>query len=241
MKRKVGDSMDKSEILKQYYFIPNKLLEYGLKQKNENYVLEKSLNEELDVTFMINRNSFQIDVYEKNTKEQFLPFYIKNAGGSYLLEVKSKIEEEIKNLLNICFKKHDKKEQLLFYVKQKYGTLPEYPWKDSPTYCTLKTNQKQKWYGLFMNIPYKTLGLKGEELVDVVNLKNDPETIAHLIDYKNFFPAYHMNKKYWYTILLDPEIDLEKVKTLIDESYQSVLKKGGKNEKKCSENSIKGE
>lgn len=217
--------MNKDEILKQYDLLPNNLLEYGFKQENENYVLEKSLNEELYFTFIITQKSFRIDVYEKNTNEQFLPFYIKNVDGSYLLEIKSNIEDEIKKVLNYCFKKNNIREQLLSYVKQKYNTVPVYPWKDSPTFCTIKTTQKQKWYGLFMNIPYKTLGLKGEKLVEVLNLKNNPETISYLIDYKNFFPAYHMNKKYWYTVLLDKEIDLEKVKTLIDESYQAVEKK----------------
>ncbi|WP_435056293.1 MmcQ/YjbR family DNA-binding protein, partial [Thomasclavelia cocleata] len=72
---------------------------------------------------------------------------------------------------------------------------------------TLKTNETNKWYGLIMNIPYKSLKIEKEGKIDVLNVKNKPSKIEHLIDFKHYFPAYHMNKKYWISILLDSTID----------------------------------
>lgn len=217
--------MKKTELLKQYSIIPSKLLDYGFTKKLGAYIYEKMLVSDLNVVFTISKESITVDVYEKNTKEPYLPFYIKNAEGIYLLDLKQKIELELKNIIDHCFQKIDMIEQLLSYAKDKYQTIPEYPWKDSPTFCTLKTNKKQKWYGLFMQIPYKVLGLKKEGLVAVVNLKNDFEVIEPLIDHKHFFPAYHMNKKHWFSVLLDNELDINIVKKLLDESYQSVENK----------------
>lgn len=37
-----------------------------------------------------------------------------------------------------------------------------------------------------------------------------------------------MNKKYWFSVLLDNSIDLEEVKKLIDESYQIVANSSSK-------------
>ena len=77
-----------------------------------------------------------------------------------------------------------------------------------------------------MNIPYKSLKIEKEGKIDVLNVKNKPSKIEHLIDFKHYFPAYHMNKKYWISILLDSTIDLNSVINLLDESYEIVdLKK----------------
>ncbi len=37
---------------------------------------------------------------------------------------------------------------------------------------------------------------------------------------KGFLPAYHMNKEHWITILLDGSVEREKIKQLIDLSYE---------------------
>ena len=75
-----------------------------------------------------------------------------------------------------------------------------------------------------MSVSYKTLGLDKSGKIDILNVKLNPEVIESLIDKKHFFPAYHMNKKYWITILLDSDMDLDLVKSLIDESFNLVEK-----------------
>ena len=46
--------------------------------------------------------------------------------------------------------------------------------------------------------------------------------ILEIIDNKNIFPAYHMNKKHWISIVIDKNIKLEAIKELIDISYSLV-------------------
>lgn len=75
-----------------------------------------------------------------------------------------------------------------------------------------------------MNISIERLGIKEDALVDAMNLKNKALKVQKLIDNKTIFPAYHMNKKYWFTILLNKETDMNLLKELIDESYQLVEK-----------------
>ena len=105
------------------------------------------------------------------------------------------------------------------YVKEKYGTTEEYPWEKYKEYFALKT-KNDKWYALFMNVSSDVLKLEKEGNVDILNLKNKPEIIEKLIDNKTYFPAYHMNKKHWITILLNNNIDIELIKMLIDDSYE---------------------
>ena len=41
-----------------------------------------------------------------------------------------------------------------------------------------------------------------------------------MIDKKRYFPGWHMNKKHWYTIILDGSVSTEEICSRIDESYR---------------------
>ena len=114
--------------------------------------------------------------------------------------------------------------RLMEYCERKFGTEPEAPWEDSPDAYTFKTAKRNKWYALFMTIPYKSLGLVAKGALDVVNIKLPPEKVLGLIDRVHFYPAYHMNKKHWITIVLDKEVDEPLVQQLLEESYGLVEK-----------------
>ena len=68
-------------------------------------------------------------------------------------------------------------------------------------------------------------GIAGEELLDVVNFKRDPLLIGSLRDEVGFFPAYHMSKDSWITVALDGSVPDEKIKMLLDMSYQATASK----------------
>src|SRR5574344_1134945 len=116
-----------------------------------------------------------------------------------------------------------KREEIFKYVKEEYDTTPEFTWDKYPLYAVLK-HSNNKWYGIVMNVAKEKLGLDGKEEVDVLDVKCPPELIGSLRESKNIFPAYHMNKEYWITILLDENVDKEKVKQLIDLSYELTTK-----------------
>lgn len=64
----------------------------------------------------------------------------------------------------------------------------------NPNFAVFWHSNNQKWFALIMDIPRSRLGLPGDELLDVVNLKCDPLLIGSLRSEPGFFPAYHMNK-----------------------------------------------
>ena len=71
-----------------------------------------------------------------------------------------------------------------------------------------------------MKIKYKQLGLTGDESVWVVNMKACSTDIPNLVDRKSVFPAWHMNKKHWITVLLTAATDFEKLCKLTEKSYE---------------------
>lgn len=116
------------------------------------------------------------------------------------------------------------RETVLQYAKEKYGTEPDFPWMNDPMSGVLRHKHNKKWYGLVMEISRSKLGLAGDGKVNILNVKSDPMLIGALIDRVSFFPAYHMNREHWMTILLDGSAPREEVFGLLDRSY-SLTKK----------------
>jgi predicted DNA-binding protein (MmcQ/YjbR family) len=58
------------------------------------------------------------------------------------------------------------------------------------------------------------------------NAKCDPEKAIELREeYSCILPGYHMNKKYWNTVIIDGTLSTKQIKELIDDSYNLVLTK----------------
>ncbi|MBR5917833.1 MAG: MmcQ/YjbR family DNA-binding protein [Lachnospiraceae bacterium] len=111
------------------------------------------------------------------------------------------------------------REDIFKYVKDNYNTEPDYPWSDTPNCGVLRHKVNRKWYGLIMDVSFGTVGLEGDGIIDVINLKLDPEMILQLSSQKGFRPAYHMNKIHWITIILDGSVMDDEIYNLIDLSY----------------------
>ena len=106
------------------------------------------------------------------------------------------------------------------YIEDTYGIIPDYPWESNPTFAVFRHTNNRKWFALVMDIPKARLGLSEEGMIDIVNLKCDPALIGSLRMEKGFFPAYHMSKDKWISVALDGSVDDEKIKLLLDISFE---------------------
>ena len=112
--------------------------------------------------------------------------------------------------------------KLFEWVKETYGTEPDYPWNDWN--AVLRHSEKPKWYALIMEVPAKKLGLNENRIIDILNVKCDPTLIGLLRSKPGYFPAYHMNKEKWLSIVLDGSVPDDEIKNLLDMSYKLTLK-----------------
>ena len=108
---------------------------------------------------------------------------------------------------------------ILSYVREKFGTEPEYPWARYPRYAVLRHQQGRKWYALIMDVPPDRLGLDGDGPVEIINLKSDGVLDLLISGTPGVLPAYHMDKRHWVSILLDGGITPGELFALIDESH----------------------
>lgn len=111
-------------------------------------------------------------------------------------------------------------EEILQYVKNVYGTEPEYIWQEHPTCAVLRIKDTGEWYGVLMNITKEEIGMEGEGKVEILNVRCAPEMEAVLLDEKGFFPGYLMEQEEWNSIVLDGRIGEIKILDLLDKSYE---------------------
>lgn len=109
------------------------------------------------------------------------------------------------------------------YILKTYGVEADYPWQDKSN-AVFRHNAGKKWFALVMDIPVSRLGKRSDEIAAVVNLKCAPLLISSFLKDKGIYPAYHMNKAHWISVLLK-EVDGEELKALLDMSYTLTMAK----------------
>lgn len=210
-------------LLQTYSYKEDALLEYGFENNGDVYTYESTIEKgQLFLRVEVSAKSFQVQVCDSDLQEPYMPFEIESLQGAFVSEVRERVEEQIQRILTACFVKTALREQLFQYVKDTYDITPQYPWAKDASSAVLKTKHKGKWFALLMRIPAKRLGLSLQQNVEVMNVKVSSATMASCIDHHHFFPAYHMNKKYWMSVLLDKQISMETLTALLRESYQLV-------------------
>ncbi|MCB5868649.1 MmcQ/YjbR family DNA-binding protein, partial [Faecalicatena fissicatena] len=118
-----------------------------------------------------------------------------------------------------------KRSELESFIMETYNAGADYPWLKYPNYEVFRHCNNRKWFALIMDVPKNKLGLQGEEVLEVVNFKCDPILIGTLREEPGFFPAYHMSKDSWITVALDGSVSDDKIKMLLDTSYEATASK----------------
>lgn len=226
------------EIFKRAKIDFAKLCKYGFKKNNLLYKYSQN----------IMHNTFRIDIeinnagivkgkiFDLSFEDEYTNFRIEDNRGSF----QNKVRDEFINLLQDIKDKCSTREVFIYEqtnriakaITQKYGDEPEFEWEKFPGYATFKNNNK--WYSIIMNLNFNKLGENSSKEVEIINLKLDPTTIENFLKQKGFYPAYHMNKKHWLTIILNDTISDAKIMQLIAQSYSyTISKKIKQNSKKC--------
>ncbi len=112
------------------------------------------------------------------------------------------------------------KQEFLEYCLNTYGTLPDYPFEDDFKTVALRHARTRKWYALVMNISRRKFGFDSDELIDAVNLKLPIDMFGSFSSGDGVYPAYHMNKLHWISVLL-PDAPDELVRFLVDVSFDA--------------------
>ena len=113
------------------------------------------------------------------------------------------------------------------HIGRLYGVQPEYLWAKLPNCAAFRHPTRGKWFAaLILELPREKLGLKGEGTCDVLNVKCDPVMRGPVVDGRQIFPAYHMKKEHWVSLILDEKLPTQTAEILLDMSYARIGGKG---------------
>ena len=112
-----------------------------------------------------------------------------------------------------------KRSEVERYIKDKFDILGEQLFLKYPKFSAFRHKNNKKWFALLMRLSASKLGLKSDEMIEVLNLKCSPDLAMVLVDEWQIFKAYHMNKKHWISVNLNSKISQKTVFDLIDESF----------------------
>ena len=90
--------------------------------------------------------------------------------------------------------------------------------------AVLRHADNRKWYALVMRVSRRKFGFDSDEIIDVVNLKLPTEMFGSFGTDDGVYPAYHMNKLHWISVLL-PDATDDVVQFLLNVSYEATKDK----------------
>lgn len=141
--------------------------------------------------------------------------------GGFVASLKEECEKILIDLRTQCFKKvcfiHPQTNRICDKIVEKYHSLPEFLWDSDPDYGVFRNQATEKWFGIVMNVKWDRLVKEVAGTVEVINVKSD--RVPELLTEKGIYPAYHMNKKHWVSVVLNDTIKDEILSELIEESY----------------------
>ena len=116
------------------------------------------------------------------------------------------------------------KQEFLNMCLDTYGTSPDYPFDEDSLTAVLRHADNRKWYAIVMRVSRRKFGLDSDEIIDVVNLKLPTEMFGSFCASDGVYPAYHMNKLHWISVLL-PDAPNDVVQFLLNASFEATKSK----------------
>lgn len=201
------------------------LLKYGFTEKDNCYEYHTKIkNNEFEVIVSFSYDRIMTTkVIDLSTNEEYYLINLPTATGEYIGEIRKEYEMVIKDIFEKCSEieifKSNYTKQVIKYVKEKYQEVPEFLWGENEATAAFRHKEDNKWYGVLLKVSKRKLGLDSDEIVEIIDVKIDTKELEQLVDYKIYFPGYHMNKKHWLTIMLDGSVPIEEIYGFIDKSY----------------------
>lgn len=217
------------EIIKKCILDKDKLIPFGFIKEKDNYkYITNIMNNKFRVEIIINANNELIGkIYDIETNEEYTNFRVENLGA-FSNSVKEEYINILKNIVSNCYISHyfsfNQTNRIVNEIIKKYNVSPEFLWDKYPSYGIFRSKTSNKWFAAILNVDKsKVINNKSGE-IEIINVKVD-DLVNDYLKEKGIFPAYHMSKKSWITIILDDTCKDEKIMDLIDISYEIVNKK----------------
>ncbi len=168
-------------------------------------------------------------VYDLEGNDEFLPLRLENQQGSFVGEVREEYVKILEDIREKCFTRKyyisPQANRITNLVIKKYGNEPEFLWKTTPGTGVFRNSDSKKWYLAILDVDRSKIQENKKGTVEIALIKLSPDNVVKIIKEEHFYPGWHMNKKYWISVILDETVNDDKIMKLIEESYGFTIKK----------------
>lgn len=205
-----------SDFFKQKRFLNDKLLAYGFVENDKGYQYQTDI---MDGDFVVLLTVSEIGeisgrVTDRDLDEEYQALRILQASGNYVGQVRTAYFNLLGEIADSCCEDKlfasDQANRLVAYVMSEFSDTYDYPFEGSDA-ISFRYPQNQKWYAVFMNIAREKLDLGNEDWskddkekqITIVNIKVHSHKLDWYLSHDGVYPAYHMGKKTWVSLVLD--------------------------------------
>lgn len=214
-----------NEFFRYRKMIPDKLIAFGFVQHGSDYVYETPLpcGHFAMRVIVAQTGEVSTQVTDALSGEIYALHHIPGATGGFIGSVREAYAHVLMAIDASCaepdvFKSADAL-HVIQYVRETYQDELQFLWKRSPENAIFRRKDTRKWYAAMLTVRREKLKLDGNGVVEILDLRCEPEDIASLVDGKRYFPGYHMNKRHWITICLDGTVPTQEIRARIDASF----------------------
>ena len=216
------------EIFKSYQFNQEKAHAYGFVENRGVWTYScQILQGDFVMTVSITADNVSFQVFDQETGDLYPQVHMETMRGVFVGSVREACLGIIYQIRKSCFDVQDficpQTKRIMAQVQEKYGNQLEYLWEKSPDTAVLRHEESQKWYAVLMKISWDKLDKGKEGFVEAVNLKHD--CVTDLLIQRGIYPAFHMNKRYWISLVLDDSLTDDQVLALLERSWELTSKK----------------
>ena len=197
-----------------------KLVKFGFVKNGSKYSFSgKFLNGDFTADVVVTSGGdVSASVFDVQAGERYLPLRAKSRQSAFVNEVRESYRAFLREIKNACFVVQpfltDQANRIAREAEKLFGDKIDFPFSTAPDYGVFRNPENRKWYGIIMNIPKSKIENSGraaslsadDAIVEIINVKIDPEKSIELKKRRGFYDAYHMSKKNWITIALDGSV-----------------------------------
>lgn len=199
------------------------LLSYGFEENDGSYTFAKMImNDTMKCIVTIDQSlKIQGRIYD-DFDEEYVAFRPEGARGEFAASVRREYLQLLEDIADRCYHPvpfiSDQTNRINDQIGKIYHDAPEHIFEKFPSYAVYR-HKEGKWYGIIMDIKEGTLP-DVTEPKEIIDLKIHEDRIPEYLNRKGFYPAFHMNRKNWISVILDDTVDDETIMDLIRESNE---------------------
>ena len=233
-----GEAMSlESEQFERYRPDIKRMKKYGFVQKDAGYQISCEFMDggfRADI-FVSEDGMVSGKVIDLDTEEEFYAIHSKDRYGPFVSTVRDSYCTILREIAEKCFVPvpfvSPQANRITNIIKNRFGEDPDFPFEKLEEYGVFRYSENRKWYALIMIIPRIKLEKEypdQEEMIEIVNVKIDPERHAELLNKDGIYPCYHMNRDNWISVALDDRIPDEDLMDLIRRSREYAIRSTSK-------------